>query len=52
MIARLLIWVARGWQLGPSKVLAAKLPLHAQLLGLCDHRFVALWGRARAAGWR
>ena len=22
MIARLLIWIARGWQLGPSKVLA------------------------------
>ena len=21
MIARLLIWIARGWQLGPSKVL-------------------------------
>jgi len=21
MIARLLIWIARGWQLGPSKIL-------------------------------
>ena len=30
---------------------SAELPLPAELLGLCDHRIVALWGRAgRLAG--
>ena len=47
MIARLLILIARGWQTGPVAGPSAKLPLPAELLGLCDHRDSALWGRAR-----
>ena len=33
MIARLLIWVARGWQLGPSKV----LPPSCRYTPSCSH---------------
>ena len=47
MIARLLILVARAWQIGPSRGAAAELPLPAELLGLCDHRAYPLWRAAR-----
>ena len=50
MIARLLILLARGWQIGPVAGASAELPLPAELLGLCDHRLDALWGAPRAAG--
>ena len=50
MIARLLIWIARGWQKGPSQVLAAELPLSAELFGLCDHRIVDAMGPP-SGGW-
>ena len=49
MIARLLILIARGWQIGPVAGAAADLPLPAELLGLCDHR-LSRYG-ARAGGW-
>ena len=47
MIARLLILVARGWQIGPVADPAAELPLPAELLGLCNHRAFPLWRAAR-----
>ena len=43
MIARLLILICQGLAEGPVAGASAKLPLPAELLGLCDHRFVTLW---------
>ena len=52
MIARLLILIARCWQIGPVARAAAELPVPAELLGLCNHRAFPLWRAARELAGR
>ena len=49
MIAELMILDRQGLAEGAIAGPSAKLPLSAELLGLCDHRNRTLWGRP--GGW-
>jgi putative component of membrane protein insertase Oxa1/YidC/SpoIIIJ protein YidD len=51
VIARLLILIARGWQLGPSLILPPSCRYSAQLFGLCNRSASPLWSaQGRLAG--
>ena len=52
MIARLLIWLARGWQLGPFAGPAAELPLTSRAARPMRSPHFGAMGPPRAAGWR
>ena len=43
MIAKLLILIARGWQLGPVADIAANLPLQPKLFAIRDYRAPQAW---------